>query len=52
MRKKSNQSFIEIWKSMSIKEKIALILFIMLLIFTAGELDVENLRSFGRGQTK
>tara|TARA_Y100000996_G_C22450245_1_gene613548 strand:- start:187 stop:336 length:150 start_codon:yes stop_codon:yes gene_type:complete len=49
MRKKSNQSFIEIWKSMSIKEKIALILFIMLLIFTAGELDVKNLRSFGRG---
>tara|TARA_S200000501_G_scaffold308491_1_gene298041 strand:- start:149 stop:298 length:150 start_codon:yes stop_codon:yes gene_type:complete len=49
MRKRSNKSFIEIWKSMSIKEKIALILFIMLLIFTAGELDVENLRSFGRG---
>ena len=34
---------------MSLKEKIALILFIMLLIFTAGELDVENLRSFWRG---
>ena len=49
MRKKNNGSLIEIWKSMSIKEKIALILFIMLLIFTAGELDVENLRSFGRG---
>tara|TARA_A100001011_G_C13611572_1_gene556259 strand:- start:176 stop:322 length:147 start_codon:yes stop_codon:yes gene_type:complete len=47
--KRNKKSFIEIWKSMSIKEKIALILFIMLLIFTAGELDVENLRSFGRG---
>ena len=49
MRKRNNQFLIEIWKSMSLKEKIALILFIMLLIFTAGELDVENFRSFGRG---
>ena len=49
MKKRNNQSLIEIWKSMSLNEKIALILFIMLLIFTAGELDVENLLSFGRG---
>ena len=34
---------------MSKKEKLALILFIMLLILTAGELDVEALRPFGRG---
>ena len=34
-----NQTLIEIWKSMSKKEKLALILFIMFLILTAGELD-------------
>ena len=48
-RKIKNQTLIDIWKSMSKKEKFALILFIMLLILTAGELDVEALRPFGRG---
>ena len=48
-RKIKNQTLIEIRKSMSKKEKLALILFIMLLIFTAGELDVEGLRPFDRG---
>ena len=48
-RKIKNQTLIEIWKSMSKKEKLALILFIMLLILTAGELDGEGLRPFGRG---
>ena len=44
-----NQTLIDIWKSMSKKEKLALILFIMLLILTAGELNVEALRPLGRG---
>ena len=48
-RKRNNESLLGIWKSMSLKEKIALILFLMLLILTAGELDVETLRPFGRG---
>ena len=48
-RKRNNESLLEIWESMSLKEKIALIFFLMLLILTAGELDVETLRSFGRG---
>ena len=48
-RKIKNQRLIEIWRSMSKKEKLALILFIMLLILTAGELDAEALRPFGRG---
>ena len=49
MRRKSNESLITIWKSMSSKEKIAFVIFLMLLILTAGEIDVENLRPFGRG---
>ncbi len=49
MRRRNNESLIGIWKSMSIKEKVALVIFLILLIFTAGELDVESLRSFGRG---
>jgi len=49
MKRRNNESLIGIWKSMSPKEKIALILFLILLILTAGELDVETLRSFGRG---
>ena len=48
-RKIKNQTLIEIRKSMSKKEKLALILFIMLLILTAGELNVEALRPSGRG---
>lgn len=48
-RKFKNQTLIKIWKSMRKKEKLALILFIMLLILTAGELDRETLRPFGRG---
>ena len=48
-RKIKNQTLIEIRKSMSKKEKLALILFIMLLILTTGELDGEALRPFGRG---
>ena len=48
-RKFKNQTLIKIWKSMMKKEKLALILFIMLLILTAGELDGETLRPFGRG---
>ena len=48
-RKFKNQTLIKIWKSMSKKEKLALILFIMLLILTAGELDGETLRPFGGG---
>jgi len=45
----NKDSLIEIWKLMTLKEKIALILFLVLLILTAGELDVEALRPFGRG---
>tara|TARA_Y100000591_G_scaffold320991_1_gene335234 strand:+ start:3129 stop:3284 length:156 start_codon:yes stop_codon:yes gene_type:complete len=48
-RKIKNQTLIDIWKSMSKREKLALILFIMLLILTAREMDVEDLRPFGRG---
>jgi hypothetical protein len=48
-RKIKNQTLIEIRKSMSKKQKLALILFIMLLILTAGELDGEALRPFDRG---
>ena len=48
-RKFKNQTLIKIWKSMRKKEKLALILFIVLLILTAGELDVKTLRPFGRG---
>ena len=31
------------------KEKNAFVILLMILIFTAGELDVESLRPFGRG---
>ncbi len=38
-RKVKNQTLIEIWKSMSKKEILALILLIMFLLLTKGELD-------------
>ena len=48
-RKFKNQTLIKIWKSMSKKEKLALILFIMLLILTERELDGKALRPSGKG---